>query len=109
MRWVDRGPEPPGVDEYARRFTQGWVDYFRNNATIRPTDSSWREYRRALGRRTDNICWYCERQCAASAETGGLAPTVDHFRPRRMFPELAYAWSQLGVQLPEMQRRQQGR
>ena len=25
MRWVDRGPEPGGVAEYARQFTPGWI------------------------------------------------------------------------------------
>ena len=62
MRWIDRGPEPPGVDGYARQFTQGWVNYFGDNVGGRPTDSYWREFRAELGSRSANICWYCERQ-----------------------------------------------
>ena len=93
MRWVDRGPEPDGVAEYSRRFTQGWIDYSKNPASGRPADSFWREFRRTLGSHTGNICWYCERVCFTDAEIGGLAPTVDHFRPRSKFPQFAYEWS----------------
>ena len=93
MRWIDRGPEPGGVAGYAGRFTQGWIDYFENAVGGRPDDSYWREFRPALGSRTSNICWYCERQCYANAESGGRAPTVDHFRPLSRFPALAYVWS----------------
>ena len=96
MRWIDRGPEPATVADYARRFTPGWVDYFRDGAgslpeSQRPDDSYWREFRPRLGSRSGNICWYCERQCnAGSAEQ---LPTVDHFQPISRFPRLAYAWS----------------
>ena len=93
MRWVDRGAEPVGVAGYARQFTQGWVDYFRDAVGVRPTDSHWREFRSTMGSRTNNICWYCERQCDAFVEYGGRAPTVDHFRPLSRFPRLAYEWS----------------
>ncbi len=91
MRWVDRGPEPGGVSEYARRFTQGWVDYFEDGVGGRPDDFYWREFRVDLGDRTNNICWYCERLC--DGEYGGRAPTVDHFRPLSRFPRLSYEWS----------------
>ena len=93
MRWVDRGPEPGGVAGYAQRFTQGWVDYFQNGAGERPADSHWGEFRPTLGSRTNNICWYCERQCGTGAGAGWREPTVDHFRPLRHFPWLAYEWS----------------
>ena len=90
MRWIDRGPEPDGVAGYARQFTTGWVDYFRNGIGGRPTDSYWREFRAALGNRSGNICWYCERQC--KTEASGRAATVDHFKPLSRFPEQAYEW-----------------
>ena len=93
MRWIDRGPEPDGVDGYARQFTQGWVDYFRHQRGGRPTDSYWREFRAALGLRSDGLCWYCERECESASEAGGRAATVDHFRPLSRFPELAYEWT----------------
>lgn len=93
MRWVDRGPKPEAVADYARRFTPGWVEYFQNRVGGRPDDSGWREFRSTLGRQSNNICWYCEQRCAAAADAGGRAATVDHFRPISKFPRLAYAWS----------------
>ena len=99
MRWVDRGPEPDGVAEYARQFTQGWVDYIDSKnhrgqpGLPEPADHRWGDFRNTLGNSTNNICWYCERQCDEYAEYGGRAPTVDHFRPRSRFPQLAYEWS----------------
>ncbi len=93
MRWIDRGPEPDGVAGYDRQFTQGWVDYCRHQRGGRPTDSYWREFRVALGLRSDGLCWYCERRCEAASEVSGLSATVDHFRPLSRFPELAYEWS----------------
>jgi uncharacterized protein (TIGR02646 family) len=92
MRWVDRGPEPGGVAGYGSRFTQGWIDYFENRVGWRPEDYYWREFRQTLGSRSNNICWYCERQCYSNAHTGDRAPTVDHFRPVSKFPALAYVW-----------------
>ena len=93
MRWVDRGPEPAGVAGYARQFTQGWIDHYVQRLGQIPTDSFWREFRINLGNITNEICWYCERQCHDETEVGSLAPTVDHFRPRSRFPELVYSWS----------------
>ncbi len=93
MRWIERGPEPDGVGGYARQFGNGWVDYFRNGLGGRPTDSYWREFRAVLEARSGGLCWYCERRCAVGQEAGGLAKTVDHFRPLSRFPELAYEWS----------------
>ena len=93
MRWIDRGPEPGGVQEYARKFTQGWGEYFRDSVGGRPDDSYWREFREGLGVRSGGNCWYCERLCMREADDGGKAPTVDHFRPLARFPELAYRWS----------------
>ena len=93
MRWVDRGPEPDGVAGYAQRFTPGWVDYFQNGVGERPRDSRWGEFRSALGGRTNNICWYCERECYPELRDHFRSPTVDHFRPISRFPQLAYAWA----------------
>lgn len=93
MKWIDRGPEPGGVQEYDREFTQGWVEYFRDRMGARPDDSYWREFRGTLGDRSADNCWYCERRCMREADDGGKAPTVDHFRPLSRFPELSYQWS----------------
>ena len=93
MRWIDRGPEPDGVQDYDRRFAQGWIRYFQDRVGGRPTDSHWREFRGLLGSRSGDVCWYCERLCFRNGEDGGKAPTVDHFRPVRHYPDLAYRWN----------------
>ena len=84
MRWIDRGPEPDGVQGYARQFTQGWVEYFRDRVEERPNDSYWREFRQLLSTRSGNICWYRERLSSVGLQM-----------------------VQLDFQLPQMQRREQ--
>ena len=93
MRRIDRGPEPDGVAGYARQFTPGWVAHFRRQTGGRPADSYWREFRTLLGQYSAGVCWYCERLCTPASPAGPLAATVDHFKPLRHFPELAYEWS----------------
>ena len=93
MRWIDRGPEPQGVQDYAQQFTQSWIDYFQHKTGDRPADSRWRDFRDLLAGRSGNVCWYCERLCQRDPDDTGKAPTVDHFRPRSRFPELTYAWN----------------
>lgn len=93
MRWIDRGPEPEGVQEYARKFTPGWVQYFKDGVGRRPEDSCWREFRQLLGNRSGKNCWYCERRCQQGTDDDARAPTLDHFQPLSRFPDLAYRWS----------------
>ena len=90
MRWIDRGPAPATVAGYAEQFTPGWVEHFQNRIGGRPTDSYWGDYRSTLGARSNDVCWYCERNCDTDPF---LVSTVDHFQPISRFPELAYAWS----------------
>ena len=96
MRWVDRGPEPAQIARYADQFTQGWVAYYTNrdpdgNPVLpEPEDHEWSYFSETLGNQSNGNCWYCERRCQA---VGGWAPSVDHFRPRSLFPELTYRWS----------------
>ena len=93
MRWIDRGPEPSGVEDYAREYTQGWVRHFRDRIGAPPDDSYWREFRDGLGQRSNGMCWYCERECAPASPAIGTAATLDHFKPRSKFPELTYEWA----------------
>ena len=90
MRWVDRGPEPSGIAYYASEYTQLWVRFTREDVGARPREHDyWRLFTQDLRARFSNKCGYCERKCE---QIGGLAPSVDHFRPLNHFPELAYAW-----------------
>ena len=92
MRWIDRGPEPSGIRRYDRRFTQRWIQHYRDGVGERPRDSHWRQFREMLGGLSGNVCWYCERLCFRDVDDKGKAPTVDHFKPLRHYPELAYRW-----------------
>ena len=93
MRWIDRGTAPKRVAEYAREYTPGWVSYVRDGVGSRPDDRDWYRFRSRLGKRSCGMCWYCERRCESASETGGRAATLDHFKPRSLFPELVYDWS----------------
>ena len=93
MRWVDRGPEPDGVEWYQQRFTPGWVRYANNTGVGQPTDSYWRRFHEDLRTAFLGKCGYCERACAEKSKSGSRAPTVDHFRPKSRYPTLTYEWS----------------
>ena len=93
MRWIDRGPEPAQVREYARKYTQGWVKYFQDDVQPRPADFFWTRFRWQLGERSSSMCWYCEQRCSPAMDVGSQSETLDHFKPLSSFPELAYDWS----------------
>ena len=84
MHWVDRGPEPDGLEGIRRRYTPAWIAFYKKGVGSRPTDSRWIEFRPDLMRIFSNLCAYCEADCKGE---------VDHFRPKSRFPELVYEWS----------------
>lgn len=92
MRWVARGPEPPNLVGYRRNFTQEWVDYYSRRTGDEPP-AHWVRFRDELGGRFSDKCGYCERQCDLQAEHSGRLPTLDHFRPRSLYPLLTYEWT----------------
>lgn len=53
--------------------------------------------RRALERDFGQICAYCEQLCQLPTRSGESAndATIDHFRPRRRFPDLWLDWLNL--------------
>ena len=85
MHWVDRGPEPWGLDHIRETLTPAWVAYYRDQVGEKPTDSRWQDFSGDLSSRFHGNCGYCEEHAAS----GG----VDHFRPKSRFPKLVYAWS----------------
>ena len=95
MRWVDRGTEPAGVEEYRLKYTQGWVDHFSARMGQKSPNliNHWRDFRAELGSRFNHKCGYCERASDANSMGVDLSPTLDHFRPLNRFPELAYVWA----------------
>ena len=82
MHWVDRGPEPGGLEKVRSQFTQEWVDYCQDRTGSRPTPR-WRQFHEDLSRAFSGLCGYCEEY------TDG---DIDHFRPRSKFPSLVYEW-----------------
>ena len=84
MHWVDRSPEPPGLDDIRVTLTPDWVAHYRGHVEDRPSDDRWRDFLDELRSRFHGICGYCEEQIAP----GG----VDHFRPKSKFPEIVYEW-----------------
>ena len=84
MHWVDRGPEPGGLEEIRGSYTPRWIQFYLNEVGTKPTDSRWREFHVDLLTRFDGLCGYCECTCKGE---------VDHFRPKSRFPESVYEWS----------------
>ena len=90
MRWVDRGPAPPGVAYYAGAYTHLWVQYFQQRIGGPPNEHNyWTAFAADLRERFNDKCGYCERRFEP---VGELQSSVDHFRPRSRFPHLVYEW-----------------
>ncbi len=83
MHWVDRGPEPPGLERIRVEYTPRWVNYYREQVGDPPRDSRWREFHEDLRVAFGGLCAYCEE-----VDKG----EVDHFRPKKLYPELVYEW-----------------
>ena len=85
MHWVDRGPEPDRLERERNLYTGGWIRYAAGpRGTKPPNDSAWRQFRPELHHVFNWLCGYCEEITRGE---------VDHFRPKKRFPELTYVWS----------------
>ena len=89
MHWVDRGPEPQGLDSIRSKFTPDWVNYYKKCTGQKPEDSLWSKFRKDIKERFSDLCAYCERRC--DDDIG----EIDHFKPKSRFPNLVYEWSNL--------------
>lgn len=83
MHWVNRGPEPPGLESVRRQFTQEWVEHYQSGMGRRPSPR-WAPFRPALSSVFSGLCGYCEEITRGE---------IDHFRPVSRFPALVYQWS----------------
>ena len=83
MHWVDRGPEPDGLETERCQFTQPWVGHYQHGIGSRPIPR-WGQFSGDLSRAFSELCGYCEE------ETKGQ---VDHFRPVSKYPSLVYEWA----------------
>lgn len=84
MHWVDRGPEPEGLEAIRKKFTAGWTRRYPDGQGSPPNDTRWRDFREMLRRIFGDLCGYCEERTKGE---------VDHFRPVSRFPEQVYQWS----------------
>ena len=99
MHWVERGPEPEGLEEIRARNTPRWVQYYTNGIGSRPTDSQWRQFHSDLEHSFRGLCAYCEETTKGE---------VDHFRPKSQFPSLVYSWSNWLFACHECNHRKSG-
>lgn len=84
MHSVRRGPAPPGLQAVRKKFTPGWVRYYRAGRGPKPQDDRWRTFQPYLSKAFSHICGYCEEICKGD---------VDHFKPKTRYPEGVYQWS----------------
>jgi uncharacterized protein (TIGR02646 family) len=83
MHYVFRGPEPAALKPIRIRYTQGWIDYYRDGVGNKPTDRKWREFINELSVPFAQCCGYCENLCKGE---------IDHYKPKNKFSELVYEW-----------------
>ena len=83
MHWVDRGPEPVGLEQIRANYTPQWVLHYRGGKGPRPSDSRWRDFYNDLKKIFGGFCVYCEERSKGE---------IDHFRPKSLHPELVYSW-----------------
>ena len=84
MHWIDRGPEPDGLETVREARTGSWVVHYRDGIGNRPNDSRWQHFHDDLSAPFHGLCAYCEETTPGE---------VDHFRPVSRFPHLVYKWS----------------
>lgn len=84
MHWVDRGPEPDGLEAVRSQYTPRWVEYYRDGMGARPSDTRWLDFVSELRGVFFDLCSYCEEVTRGE---------VEHFRPKSRFPESVYEWS----------------
>jgi uncharacterized protein (TIGR02646 family) len=84
MHWVNRGNEPSSLKRIRKGYNRGWVRFYRKNQGKKPTDEKWRQFYQHVSTRFSSLCAYCE--CETKGE-------IDHFRPKKVFPESVYQWS----------------
>ena len=84
MHWIERGPEPARLEPIRNTYTQPWIDFYHYSLGGKPRDSRWREFKADLAEEFHSLCAYCEETTLGE---------VDHFRPKKVYPQLVYVWS----------------
>lgn len=93
MRRCRRGPEPEELAARASEWTEAWVRRRSEDPAARfvwPRQVNRRLIPPLLAM-TEEHCAYCDGWPLDA--TG--QPTIDHFRPKHLFPALAFTWTNL--------------
>lgn len=93
MEYIIKENAPKEISGYRNEYTQGWIEYYKNNSKKRPTDNKWTEdcIRLPLINVFKNNCGYCGRLIAIY-EDKKPAGQVDHFWPKAKYPKRVYVW-----------------
>ena len=93
MRKLTRTAAPKCLQDHATNWTDEFVKKIANNPSHK---FSWRNsacyqaIRQTLVSMTQRHCAFCDGLLGLTSRE-----TVEHFRPKKIFPELAYAWDNL--------------
>ena len=107
MEKIERTNAPGWLKEKEEEWGKDWeVKY---TETKRSSDFKWRRYkkkgeddlREALSEMTQAHCSFCD----VSPMGGVLDPTIDHFKPKTLFPLDAYKWENLFLSCRVCQKR----
>lgn len=96
MRKLSRCDEPDILRENAARWTENYLHRKREDHAARfywpdlKDGNCYQQIRAALGGITQNHCAFCDGPLGLESRE-----TVEHFRPKSKFPELAYVWANL--------------
>ena len=99
MNKIDRTKvgKPKCLEEKAESWTNKLIEKRKEN----PKYWNWHEYKNekvehiltiVLSELTNKHCSYCDIRPLVK---GGIKPSIDHFKPKSLFPELAFEWSNL--------------
>ena len=88
MHFVDCGPEPKVLQEIVATDESGKPDW-------QPKGLKYSELVSCLEGRFSSNCAYCERRCGNRSSGQPISNEIDHFRPRKHFPDQTFVWANL--------------
>lgn len=93
MRKIVRNEAPSCLMDSAQAWTAEFVALRKTNPNYRfswRSDKCYEAIRQKLSEMTQGHCAFCDGQIGTESRE-----TVEHFRPKSQFPDLAYAWGNL--------------
>ncbi len=106
MNKINRKPKPECLVENAQKWTKDLIE----KRKTKPDYWYWQIYKKEkvehlltpiLSEMTNNHCSYCGLFSLEKNVGGG---SIDHFKPKSTFPELAFEWTNLFIACPECQK-----